>query len=124
MSGEIIQMNSRQNMIFEPKDLISASPATVSRCGMIYLDPNSLGPITLINSWLKYNLPKFLNFQQINIINLLFNWLFHPCLEFVLENCNQYVFCSNMHLTTSFLKLFSCMLEEMRFVYSILKLIY
>ena len=40
-------------MMFEVQDLAVASPATVSRCGMVYLEPSILGLQPFVNCYLK-----------------------------------------------------------------------
>jgi len=52
-SGETIRMTPAMTMIFEVADLAHASPATVSRCGMVHADTLSLGWRPMVLSWLE-----------------------------------------------------------------------
>ena len=112
MSGEIIQMNSKMNLIFEPEDLEQASPATVSRCGMIYMDPTQLGWRPLKDSYMQHNLPSTLTKDHIDLLEDLFAWFVDPCIEFIKMNCKFQVQTSFIHLMSSMMRLFSCLLDE------------
>lgn len=58
-SGEIIRLSNTMTMMFEVEDLKQASPATVSRCGMVFLEPESLGWRVLVSSYIE-SLPYFI----------------------------------------------------------------
>ncbi|KOB65443.1 Uncharacterized protein OBRU01_22741 [Operophtera brumata] len=82
MSGEIIQLAPTTNLIFEPMDLEAASPATVSRCGMIYMEPKGLGWKCLLDSWIN-TLPHTLHNVNRHLIRTLFNRFMSPLLWLV-----------------------------------------
>jgi len=50
-SGEIIKMSNQMTMMFEVEDLVHASPATVSRCGMVFLETKNLGWKALVKAY-------------------------------------------------------------------------
>jgi dynein heavy chain len=50
-NSERIKFTNYMHMIFEVADLAVASPATVSRCGMVYIDPDDLGWMPYVKTW-------------------------------------------------------------------------
>lgn len=82
MSGEIIAMSKSMNLIFEPMDLSAASPATVSRCGMIYMEPSSMGWQPIYSSW-KKSLPTTLQMDDIDELDMLFGFMIDAGLSWV-----------------------------------------
>ena len=52
INSDRIEMSSTMSLLFEVRDLSVASPATVSRAGMVYMDQASLGYEPYVASWL------------------------------------------------------------------------
>ncbi|OHT05113.1 Dynein heavy chain family protein [Tritrichomonas foetus] len=52
-NNERISLGNHVRLMFEVDDLSQASPATVSRCGMIYFDPSTLPWEAISDSWMQ-----------------------------------------------------------------------
>ncbi|KAL2642110.1 hypothetical protein R1flu_009697 [Riccia fluitans] len=115
MSGEIIQMTQAMNLIFEVQDLAAASPATVSRCGMVYTEPSAMGFWPLIQSWEKRTAENFHNLEEaMPIITSMIQWLIEPCVDFIRKNCKELIVTSPISLVKSFLNMFESQLDEFK----------
>ena len=84
INGDRIPLTNSMSLVFETQDLRVASPATVSRAGMIYIDAAELGWRTYVESWLNKKfgtdeeskaihkeffekwIPKVLKFKDVN----------------------------------------------------------
>ncbi|XP_066265765.1 dynein axonemal heavy chain 1-like isoform X2 [Branchiostoma lanceolatum] len=105
-SGEIIKLTEHMTMMFEVQDLAVASPATVSRCGMVYLEPQSLGIMPFVECWLK-KLPPCIVPHQEKLQKLFDNFL-EEAIKFKAENMKEYVPAVDGNLTFSLMRLLEC----------------
>lgn len=111
-SGEVMQMSPVMSMIFETMDLLQASPATVSRCGMIYIEPHVLGWRPFVDSWLESIKSYVWCRGNRGLLADLLNWLMAPCLEFVRKNCRLTLNAGQINQVVSTLNLFEIYIND------------
>ncbi len=106
-SGEIIAMSKSMNMVFEPMDLMAASPATVSRNGMVYMEPASMGWKILFHSWLS-TLPPHTRIDHPHLEDLV-DVFVPPALLLVRSKLTEISPTQDQNLVVSLLKIFTCL---------------
>lgn len=104
-NGQKITVTPQTNMMFEVENLNDASPATVSRCGMVYLEPRQLGWRPLVYAYSKYKLPKCMEHLS-KFLEMTLVWMLTPIYPYVTKNCVFPFLVDNMQMTFSVLKIF------------------
>lgn len=76
-------------MLFEVQDLSQASPATVSRCGMVYVDSNELKWMPYVVTWAKSLLTKsYISDEVYEVLLDTFKTYVEAGLEFTFRFCS------------------------------------
>uniref|UniRef100_A0A673UGS7 Dynein axonemal heavy chain 6 n=1 Tax=Suricata suricatta TaxID=37032 RepID=A0A673UGS7_SURSU len=87
-NSERIKLTPQIHMLFEVQDLKVASPATVSRCGMVFVDPEELKWMPYVKTWMN-NISKNLNEETQEYILKLFQRYVDDGLCFINKKCSQ-----------------------------------
>jgi len=104
-SGQVIKLTERMTMMFEVDDLSQASPATVSRCGMVYMDPANLGLQPIFKSW-QILIPEKLRTKKsfMNKVNHLYDHYVETTIYYLRKNLKESVVTNDSNLFISLLK--------------------
>ncbi|VEL07364.1 unnamed protein product [Protopolystoma xenopodis] len=89
-NSERIKLTSYVHMLFEVQDLAVASPATVSRCGMVYVDSQELGWLPYAKTWLNTVSEKLTTEIHDYLLNL-FERYVEQALQFVMTKCTSMI---------------------------------
>jgi dynein heavy chain len=108
-SGEIIKMSDPMTMFFEAEDLEQASPATVSRVGMIFCETRNIGWQPIRNIWLS-TINETLKPHH-PLISSLFDWMFPLASFLTIKYCRMPTTMAQQELIFSTTRLLKCLLD-------------
>lgn len=86
-NSERIKLTPYVHMVFEVQDLAQASPATVSRCGMVYVDAEELKWLPYVKSWVATFEDNILNEEMKQFVIELFEYAVENGLNFIRKHC-------------------------------------
>lgn len=102
-------------MMFEVEDLVVASPATVSRVGIIYMEPKGLGLDVLLQSWLE-RMPSCTPDVVKSKITYYFDLYVPPAIWYLRTYVKELVPTVDNNLAESLLRILDCYLEPYHLV--------
>ena len=109
LNGDRIMMSPQVSILFEVEDLSQASPATVSRAGMIYLNVEDLGWWPYATSWLKtYEEDEVF----VETVHEMLTKFMEAALEFRRLKCKQLVETDKLAAVRQFTTLFDALMAD------------
>lgn len=106
-NSDRIKMTDQMELLFEVGDLEQASPATVSRCGMVYYQPEDLGWRPLIFAWID-NQPEIIR----EVYKELFELTFDNAIKTLTEVCKTVVKPIIWNIASSVCEFITAMMTE------------
>jgi dynein heavy chain len=110
-NGQRIKLKQEMKCLFEVNDLAVASPATVSRIGVVYMTPSDLGWMPYVQSWLPRDLPAACPSFARDRIALLFEHVFSRGLAHQRRHGKEPVETVDIQLVISLCKLIQSLLR-------------
>jgi dynein heavy chain, axonemal len=111
INGERIKMTPSMHMLFEVGDLAVASPATVSRCGMVYMDPAILGWRSYVRMWIR-RLHESVSEEVKTHLLTLFDVFVDKGIQYIRKFGKEHIKSSDLNLVTSLCRLVRTFLNK------------
>ncbi|KAL7522596.1 hypothetical protein ACHAWX_007291 [Stephanocyclus meneghinianus] len=115
-NGDRIPMTENVKIMFEVETLVNASPATVSRAGIIYVSDTDLDWAPVLEAWVRKQLDAG---YQTFLRSLIHKWIGTstpvdpgPCFDFIQRNTSEVLTEGRVGKISSFTQLFQGLTEE------------